>query len=205
MTNCPDCGKIIEEAFNYCSHCGGALFFVKRNFIIQRSRKFRNTLEILDADMNPLFTARYRRYSVSPRFWTDVRANVVNVMLRGLAGSFLGEIHPLRPFSEVSLREWRIYDAKDKFKGIVSQRSGAHRWVLSNPEGYLIANIEGDSKRHGFNIVALDTKQVITSCSAMNAESYKIEILRPEIDPFLILSYVIICLIRSPFRLRRHS
>jgi len=201
MTNCPDCCKIMNEAFNYCTHCGAPLFFVKKHFIIQRSRKFRSTLEILDADMNPLFTARYRRYSVSPGFWTDVQANVVSVMLQGLAGSFLGEIHPLRPFSAISPREWRIYDAKDKFKGTVSQRSGAHRWALSNPEEYLIANIEEDSKRRGFNIVALDTKQIITSCSAMNGESYKIEILRPEIDSFLILSYVIICLIRSPFRL----
>ena len=65
MTSCPNCRNFEREAANYCSYCGGPLFFIKNNFIIRRSKKSRKTLEILDADRNPLFLATYKKYSKS--------------------------------------------------------------------------------------------------------------------------------------------
>lgn len=207
MTSCPNCRNFEREAANYCSYCGGPLFFIKNNFIIRRSKKSRKTLEVLDADMNPLFHAKYKKYLKSrwniPR-WVRKRGSLyvaTDVKLWGLAGSFLGEINQvLLGFG--SERKYRIYDAKDEFRGIAFEKSvmPTPYLKLTNSKNKIIASIEGFSKSFGrepgFDIMTPDNRDIIATCKALDENSYRMEILLPEIDPFLILSHTIIYLVK---------
>jgi len=66
-------------------------------------------------------------------------------------------------------------------------------WVLENVEGNLLASIEGDRKKHNYEVVTPDrNKQKIARCSSLDKDSYKLEIMVSNIDSFLVLSYVIV-------------
>ena len=210
MTSCPNCGHLERKAANYCSYCGGPLFFIKNNFIIRRSKKSRKTLEILDADMNPLFHAKYKKSSKSrwniPR-WL-LRGDqylATDVKLWGLGGSFLGEINQ-EPLGFGSERKYRIYDAKDEFRGIAFEKSvlPTPYLKLTNSKNKIIASIEGFSKNFGrepgFDMMTPDNRDIIATCKALDENSYRMEILLPEIEPFLILSYAIIYLVKPRIR-----
>ena len=65
--------------------------------------------------------------------------------------------------------------------------------MLQNVEDNLLAVIEGDRKKHNYEIVTSDrSKQSIARCTSLNEDSYRVELMVSSIDPFLVLSYVIV-------------
>ena len=75
---------------------------------------------------------------------------------------------------------------------------------LTNSKNKIIASIEGFSKNFGrepgFDMMTPDNRDIIATCKALDENSYRMEILLPEIEPFLILSYAIIYLVKPRIR-----
>jgi hypothetical protein len=66
-------------------------------------------------------------------------------------------------------------------------------WLLENTEGDAVATTEGDRKKHNCEILTADRyKQTIAHCFTINENSYGIDLLLSNLDPFLILSYIVV-------------
>ena len=88
---------------------------------------------------------------------------------------------------------WDVHDARGALRGAVKEKLkiiGTH-WVLQNSEGKEIATIKGNRKKHNYEVRTAD-KQVIARCNPINKESYRVDIQGSDVDPFLVLSYIIV-------------
>ena len=161
-------------------------------FVIQPKLKtMNNTGRIMDEDMKPLCYVKHNHS------WKGIvlrEMKVTGILLEGANGDVLGEIHESPDLSWGRLvKGWAIYDAKGKLRGAAEEKMkliGSH-WVLENSNGDEIASIKGNRKKHQYEVQTKD-KQPIARCNPINKDSYSVEILRPDFDSFLILSYVVI-------------
>jgi len=166
-------------------------------------------LEILNADMNPLFYAKRKMLTlifglrIPSALPEDGSAGwAVNFELLGLEGLFLGEItQQWRIMS--SDKQFRIYDSKGELKGKAFEKlviPGPYLELMDSKKK-AIARIKGYSKSFGkeprIYVTTPDDKEIIATCTAIDKESYRMEVLIPEMDPFLILSLVILYLVKS--------
>jgi uncharacterized protein YxjI len=170
--------------------------FRRNHFIIQHKLKdFEDTEDIMDRSKNLLCYVKHRHSWKGKPGRGEMRTT--DIQLEGADGTMLGEIHevPVVYFVAV-IRKWYIRDAGGLLRGAVREKQkffGIVDWVLESAEG-VIATAKGNRKRHDYEVLTPD-KQVIARChteAAMSEDSYGVDILRSDFDPFLILSYVVV-------------
>jgi hypothetical protein len=171
--------------------------FRRNHFIIQHKLKdFEDTEGIMDTSKNLLCYVKHGHSWKGKPGRGEMRTT--DIQLEGTDGTMLGEIReaPVVYFVAV-IRKWYIYDAQGSLRGAVREKQkwfpGVVDWVLESAEG-VIATTKGDRKRHDYEVLTPD-KQVIARChteAAISEDSYGVDILRSDFDPFLILSYIVV-------------
>ena len=123
------------------------------------------------------------------------RMRTTDVRIEGNDGELVGEIHEIPTGTMRLIRKWQVYDQKGTYKGAVTEKPKfiGSDWVLKDVKENLIAVAEGDRNKHNYEIVTPDKgKQLIARCSSQNKDSYRVEVMISNLDPFLVLSYVIV-------------
>lgn len=175
-------------------------FSEKTNLVLKHEQKnSKDTISILGADFEPCCLATYDHSWKIPKIWNDVPTNrrkrSTDVRLKGKEGKLLGEIHEIPTGTLRLIRKWEVTDEKGVSKGLVTEKPKfvGSDWVLENVEGNLLAIIEGDRKKHDYEVVTPDRgRQTIARCSSLDKDSYRLEIMVSNIDSFLVLCYVIV-------------
>jgi uncharacterized protein YxjI len=174
--------------------------FGRTRFIVQRQlTDFKDTLGIMDADMKLLCYVKHQHSWKMPRVWKGMpiasRVRTTDVRLEGIDGALLGEIHEIPTGTMRMIIRWEVYDEKGGFKGAVKEKPKfiGSDWVLENAEGNVVATIKGDRKKHDYEILTADRyEQAIARCFIISENSYGIDILLSNLDPFLVLSYIVV-------------
>ena len=173
--------------------------FANNRFIIQRKMTDgEDTLEIMDADMRHLCYVKHQHSRKTPKeLFIPIAGGmrVTDARLEEIDGSLLGEITEIPIDLMRATSKWLVYDEKGVFKGAVKEKPKfvGSDWVLESAEGDVVATIEGNRKKHNFEVLTADRyKQVIARCFNISESSYEVEILLSVLSPFLVLSYVIV-------------
>jgi len=175
-------------------------FFGRTRFIMQRQLAgFKDTLGIMDKDMKLLCCVKHQHSWKMPQVWKGMpiarRMRTTDVRLEGIDGALLGEIHEIPTGTMRVIRRWEVYDEKGDFKGAVKEKPKfiGSDWLLENTEGDVVATTEGDRKKHNYEILTADRyKQTIARCFTISENSYGIDLLLSNLDPFIILSYIVV-------------
>jgi uncharacterized protein YxjI len=175
-------------------------FSVETKFVLKHEEKdSKDIISILGADLKPFCVVNYDHSWKMPKIWNDVPTNKrmrsTDVRLEEEDGNLLGEIHEIPTGTLRLIRKWEVCDETGVFKGVVTEKPKfiGSDWMLEDVEGNLLASVEGDRKKHNYNIVSVDrNKQTIARCSSLDKDSYKLEIMVSKVDSFLVLCYVIV-------------
>jgi uncharacterized protein YxjI len=173
--------------------------FASNRFIIQRNMTDgEDTSEIMDADMRHLCNVKHQHSWKTPKELVIPIAGgmrITEARLEGIDGSLLGEITEIPVGLMRVTSKWLVYDEKGVFKGAVKEKPKfvGSDWLLESREGNVVATIEGNRKKHNFEVLTADRyKQVIARCFSISESSYEVEILLSDLSPFLVLCYVIV-------------
>ena len=200
---CSSCGQPIPEGSSFCTNCGarigatqtptpapvtvqatsGGSAFTGREFIIeQKIVAMRDTFGIKDRNGNLLAYVKRKIASIGPQFWFE-SPNGARL------GEVKGKVVTVRPTFE-------IYDIQNQLVSVVKKKVMklmGSEWWLENPSGQEIGRIKGNITAHDFAIqsptgapIAQITKKWVTV-----RDSYGVEILGSELDPYVILAYAI--------------
>lgn len=169
------------------------------NFVLKHEQKnFKDTISISRADLKPFCVVDYEYSWKMPKIWNVVlinsRMRSTDVRLTGAEGALLGEIHEIPTGTLRLIRKWEVYE-KGVFKGVVTEKPKfiGSNWVLEDVKGNPLASVEGDRKKHNYEVVTSDRdKQMIARCFSLENESYGLEILVSSVDSFLVLCYAIV-------------
>lgn len=197
---CPSCGKEVMETTKFCESCGASLTgsqavssglaaqplvstFTGMQYIIeQKIVAVRDTYGIKDREGNLLAYVKRKIVSVGPNFWFETPD-----------GTRLGEVHgkvlAVRPTFE-------IYDTQQKLLAVVKKKLLkllGSEWWLESPPGQEVARIKGNITEHDFTIQSPSGTAIaqIHKKWVSIRDSYGIEILTSELDPYLVLAYAI--------------
>lgn len=170
------------------------------NFVLKHEQKnSKDTISILGADLKPFCVVNYDHSWKMSNIWNDVPTNrrmrSTDVRLEEEDGKLLGEIHEIPTGTLRLIRKWEVYDKKEFFKGVVTEKPKfiGSDWVLADVEGNLLASVEGGRKNHNYEVITSDkNKQMIARCSSIDRDSYKLELVVSNVDSFLVLCYVIV-------------
>lgn len=158
------------------------MFDQNKYVIEQKLAALRVTYAVKDLNGNLLGYVKAKIVSMEPKFWFE-----------DTNGVQLGEIE----CKIVSIHN--EYDVKDqngqlraKIKKKILKLIGSE-WWMEDAQGQQIAKIKGNYSEHNYQILAPDGGLIaqINKKWVTIRDSYNIEIMRQDFDPFLILSYVI--------------
>ena len=199
--HCPSCGKDVIGDAKFCESCGAKLealqqtapggvgsqslvpIFTGTEYIIeQKIVAVRDTYGIKDRNGNLLAYVKRKIVSVGPNFWFETPD-----------GTRLGEVHgkvlAVRPTFE-------IYDNQGKLLGVVKKKILkllGSEWWLESPPGQEVARIKGNITEHDFTIqnpAGAPIAQIHKKWVSIR-DSYGVEIVTPELDPYVVLAYAI--------------
>lgn len=142
----------------------------------------RDTYGIKDKNGNLLGYVKKQVISWGPKFWFE-----------GTDGTRHGEIHgkllTIRPTFE-------IYDSYNQLKGVVKKKMMkflGSEWWMENPLGLEVMRAKGNVMKHDYQLLTPDGKTLaqVHKKWASIRDSYCIDVLQPDYDRLLILSYII--------------
>ncbi len=184
-----------------------SIFETRKSFVIASELKdLKDAGSIMDRTMKTLATFKHTHSWKVPSGYPGPlgplsfppEAKTTDIQIEAVDHSLIGEIHEFPPpmGSFRLIRTWEIYNDKRELVGIVKEKPkfvGAD-WVLQNPNGAVIATIEGDRKKKDFRILS-SKNQIVASCyvdQGIGEGLYRLDIMGVDIDSFLVLSYVIV-------------
>jgi len=201
MSYCPSCGKQVASGSAFCANCGAKLdvapmapttlaempvsnpVFAGSEYIIeQKIVALRDTYGIKDRNGNLLAYVKRKMASIGPKFWFETPD-----------GSRLGEVNgkvlTVRPTFE-------IYDTQGKLLAVVKKKVLkllGSEWWLEDSSGQEIARIKGNITEHEFTIQSPSGDPIaqIHKKWVSVRDSYGVEILNSELDPYVVLAYAI--------------
>ena len=144
----------------------------------------RRVYEIKDKAGNLLGYCKKERISMGPKFWFE-----------NLDGEEVGRITG-KMFSALR-RTYTIYDVAGNERGKIKRKLlkifGSKYW-LHDAEGNKLATVKGNIVRHNYKIISPDKKNLAEVGKAWISltDSYGLTIETDEIDPLLMLSFIII-------------
>lgn len=198
---CPSCGQTVPEDSQFCASCGARLGVVQapaavtgqtasssspfagREFIVeQKIVAMRDTFGIKDRSGNLLAYVKRKMVSLGPNFWFE-SPNGTRL------GEVKGKVVAVRPTFEV-------YGAQGQLLAVVKKKMMkllGSEWWLENSSGQEVARINGNITAHDFTIqsptgtpLAQISKKWVTV-----RDSYGVEIVGSDLDPYVILAYVV--------------
>jgi hypothetical protein len=185
----------------------------KTEFVLKHEQKnSRDIISILGADLKPFCIVNYDHSWKMPKIWNDMPTNKrmrsTDVRLEGEEGQLFGEIHEIPTGTLRLIRKWEVYGEKGVAKGVVEEKPKfiGSDWVLKDVEGNMLASVEGDRKKHNYEVVTPDRyEQTIARCSSIDKETCQLEVMVSNLDSFLVLCYVIVLdLVKTPAVIERH-
>jgi len=198
---CPSCGQVMPDEAKFCTTCGTKLsasqaptitpsqitssapVFSGTEYVIeQKIVALRDTFGIKDRNGNLLAYVKRKIVSFGPRFWFEAPDGA-------RLGEVIGKVLTVRPTFE-------IYDVQGKLLGVVKKKILkllGSEWWLENPPGQEVARIKGNITEHDFTIQSSSGAAIaqIHKKWVSIRDSYCVEIINPELDPYVILSYAI--------------
>ncbi len=172
--------------------------FERTHFVFKHENKG-DSITILGGDSKPLGSVIHEHSMKMPQVWGNVpiprEMRTTDVRIEGKDGRLLGEIHEFPTGTFRLIRKWKVFDHKDTLKGVVTEKPKfiGSDWVLEGSEENLLAVVDGDRKKHNYEIVTPDRgKQCIARCTGLDADSYSVELMISTVAPFLVLSYIIV-------------
>ena len=184
-------------------------------FVLKHEQKnYKDTIIILGADLKLLCVVNYEQSWKMPKIWNDLpiinsRMRSTDVRLEEQGGALLGEIHEIPTGTLRLIRKWKVCDEKGVAKGVVTEKPKfvGSDWVLEDVEGNPLAFVDGDRKKHTYEVITPDRyKQTIARCSSIDKDSYQLEVMISNLDLFLVLCYVIVLdLVKTPAVIERRE
>jgi uncharacterized protein YxjI len=162
---------------------GSTTTFSGTEYIIeQKIVALRDTFGIKDRNGNLLAYVKRKNVSFGPKFWFEGPDGA-------RLGEVIGKVLTVRPTFE-------IYDAQGKLLGVVKKKILkllGSEWWLEDPPGQEVARIKGNITEHDFTIQASSGATIaqIHKKWVSVRDSYGVEILSTELDPYVILAYAI--------------
>jgi len=195
-TFCPKCGTKVSaeiESFTAPSPTyerpsaqfqAHPLFSQKRYVLDQRLLAVRATYEIKDGAGNLLGYAKKKVLSFGPKLWfEDLQGNEV--------GKIEGKI------IAIGTKDYSVYDDTGALKGIVKKKVFTFKpsYVIESSSGQELAKVKGNLLAHDYAILSPDGRTLaqVSKKWVSLRDSYGLEIVSDDIDPFLALSFVITC------------
>ncbi len=201
MLFCPSCGQAVLEGSKFCISCGVKLDVVQAStpmtgqtasfispfagteFIIeQKIMAMRDTFGIKDRNGNLLAYVKKKLVALGPNFWFESPDGT-------RLGEVKGKVIAVRPTFE-------IYDTQGQLLAVVKKKILkllGSEWWLENPSGQEVARIAGNVVAHDFTVqspTGTALAQIHKKWVSVR-DSYGVEILSSELDPYLILAYAI--------------
>jgi len=194
--DCPSCGKPLPENSRFCSSCGfkieagptatptvpkTTVFSDKEYIIEQKIAALRDTFAIKDRNGNLLAYVKKKLVSWGPQFYFETPDGT------GF-GEMRGKVLTVRPTFEIYDQQSLVAVVRKKVLKLLGSE-----WWLEDPSGSEIGRIKGNITEHEFSIQSPSGASVaqIHKKWVSIRDSYGVEIQRQEIDPYVILAYVI--------------
>jgi uncharacterized protein YxjI len=200
---CPSCGQTIPDDSKFCTNCGaklgdmqaspstvatdqtfspGAPFSGTEFIIEQKIMTMRDTFGIKDRNGNLLAYVKKKIVSLGPNFWFESPEGA-------RLGEVKGKVIAVRPTFE-------IYDTQGQLLAVVKKKVLkllGSEWWLENSSGQEVARIKGNITEHDFTIqsAAGTALAQIHKKWVSVRDSYGVEILSSDLDPYVILAYAI--------------
>jgi uncharacterized protein YxjI len=194
--NCPSCGNELTGNSKFCTSCGLKLesapaqtpvvsptstFSGKEYIIEQKIAALRDTFGIKDRNGNLLAYVKKKLVSWGPQFYFETPDG-------GRLGEMRGKVLTVRPTFEIYDLQGLVAVVKKKVLKLLGSE-----WWLEDSAGKEIARIKGNITEHEFSIQnpSGTTIAQIHKKWVSIRDSYGVEILSQEIDPYVILAYTI--------------
>jgi len=195
---CSKCGNSIPANSQFCPSCGtkanittqqstpigpvvNSPFTGKEYIVEQKIAAMRETFGVKDRNNNLLAYVKKKLVSWGPQFDFETSSGTK-------FGEMRGKVVAVRPTFEIYDDQGLVAVVKKKILKLLRSE-----WWLENSTGTEIAKIKGNITAHEFSIqspsgapVALIHKKWVSI-----RDAYGIEIQNQEIDPFVIIAYVI--------------
>ena len=194
---CPSCGNEMPEGNKFCPSCGSKLettqpqavspvgsssVFSGREYIIeQKIAALRDTFGIKDRNGNLLAYVKKKLVSWGPQFYFETPDG-------SRLGEMRGKVLTVRPTFEIYNPQGLVAVVKKKVLKLLGSE-----WWLENPSGKEIGRIKGNITEHEFSIQSPSGSQIaqINKKWVSIRDSYNVEVLSEEFDPFVIVAYAI--------------
>jgi len=191
---CSSCGKPISPNDRFCTSCGaklgdaqtsgtspGSAFSGNEYIIEQKIVAMRDTFGIKDRNGNLLAYVKRKIVSWGPQFWFE-----------SPDGTRLGEMHgkvlAVRPTFEIHDSQGLVAVVKKKVLKLLGSE-----WWLEDNSGKEIARIKGNVMAHDFSMYSPSGAELarIHKKWVTIRDSYGIEVLGREVDPYIMVAYSI--------------
>jgi uncharacterized protein YxjI len=195
--NCPSCGNSVPDDSKFCPGCGakmggqqapamapvpaGSVFSGTEYIIEQKIVALRDTFGIKDRNGNLLAYVKRKIVSWGPQFYFETPDGA-------RLGEMNGKVLTVRPTFEIYNPQGLVAVVKKKILKLIGSE-----WWLEDASGNEVARIKGNITEHEFSIQSSSGTEIarIHKKWVSIRDSYGIEILGTELDPYVIIAYAI--------------
>jgi len=194
---CPSCGNTVPDDVKFCPSCGkrmdsvktpapgvagsSSVFAGKEYIIEQKIVAIRDTFGIKDRNGNLLAYVKKKNVSWGPQFYFETPDGT-------RLGEMRGKVLTVRPTFEIYDAQRLVAVVKKKILKLIGSE-----WWLEDGSGTEIARIKGNITEHNFSIQSPSGTEIalINKKWFSVRDSYGIEILSQEVDPYVVVAYAI--------------
>ena len=182
---CPSCGRKIENVSGVSAApvkvSGSSILSGNEYIIEQKIAALRDTFGIKDRNGNLLAYVKKKLVSWGPQFLFETPNGT------GF-GEMRGKVLTVRPTFEIYDQQGLVAVVKKKVMKLLGSE-----WWLEDPTGNEIARMKGNITEHDFSILSPSGAQVaqVHKKWVSIRDAYGVEIQSQEIDPYVIIAYVI--------------
>jgi uncharacterized protein YxjI len=194
--NCPSCNNAVPDRSKFCPSCGfkfgaeaskitiaatSSIFSGNEYIIEQKIAALRDTFGIKDRNGNLLAYVKKKLVSWGPQFYFETPDGT-------RFGEMRGKVLTVRPTFEIYDKQGLVAVVRKKLLKLLGSE-----WWLIDSNGTEIGRIKGNITEHEFAIQSPSGAQVaqVHKKWVSIRDSYGVEIQSQEIDPYIILAYVI--------------
>ncbi len=194
---CPSCGNLVADGGKFCPSCGaklentqihvvapvgpGSVFTGTQYIIEQKIMTLRDTFGVKDRNGTLLAYVKKKLVSWGPQFYFETPEGT-------RLGEMRGKVLTIRPTFEIYDTQGLVAVVKKKVLKLLGSE-----WWLEDASGKEIGRIKGNITEHNFSIQSPSGSQValIHKKWVSVRDSYGVEVLSQELDPYVIIAYAI--------------
>jgi len=194
---CTSCGNSVPDDSKFCPSCGakmgsmqtsamapvaaGSVFSGTEYIIEQKIVALRDTFGIKDRNGNLLAYVKRKIVSWGPQFNFETPDGA-------RLGEMKGKVLTVRPTFEIYDLQGLVAVVKKKILKLIGSE-----WWLEDASGKEVARIKGNITEHEFSMLSSSGTEIarIHKKWVSIRDSYGIEILSKELDPYIIVAYAI--------------